>query len=146
VLYGPFWNKAIHDAATVERMVAATPEEGSERMLGILKLMQQETPDMFYHEVPALSSKLRISCCKIRDVLNALANAGYRVSLTHCDNNAFKTNAPLAVIQEIMMQCNSRAGGKFSFEPNELVSGILDRQYHRGKIRSGLKPLSLPKK
>lgn len=146
VLYGPFWNREVHDAAVVERMIANTPEEGNERMVGILRLMQQELPDMFYYEVPTLSSRLRISCCRIRDVLNALANAGYRVSLTHCDNNAFKTNAPLVVVQEVMVQWSSQTSGKFSFEPNELVVRILGQQYYRGKIMSGLKPLSLPKK
>lgn len=144
-LYGPFWNKAVHDAAVLEKMLADTPEDGNERMVGILRLMHQELPDMFYHEMPVLSSKLGISCCKVRDVMNALANEGYRVSLTHCDSNAFKCDAPLRVIQEIMMQRSSGTGGKFSFEPNSLVSRILDQEYHKGKIRSGMKPLSLPK-
>lgn len=145
VLYGPFWNKAVHDAVTLEKMLVDTPENGNERMVGILRLMRQELPDMFHHEMPVLSSKLGISCCKIRDVMNALANEGYRVSLTHCDNNAFKSDAPLGVIQEVMMQRSSGASGRFSFEPNDTVSGIMDQQYHKGKIRSGMKPLSLPK-
>lgn len=145
-LYGPFWNREIHDGGIIDRMLNENEECGNERMVGILRLMKQEIPEMFYYEMPVLSSKFKINCCKLKDVMNALANANYAVSLTHCDNNSFKTNAPFEIIKKVMIQSNSKVTGEFSFEPNEKVTKIFQQNYFKGMIASGLKPLSLPKK
>ena len=145
-LYGPFWNKGIHDKIIISNMLKSIIVEGNERMVGILRLMNQELDDMFYYELPKLCSKLKINSCKLKDIMNCLANAGYRVSLTHCDNNSFKTNAPLTIINKMMLYFfNKRDYENFSFERNSLVDLIFENEYYKGKIASGLKPLSLPK-
>lgn len=143
-LYGPFWNKALHDPKVIKSILENISNE-NERMVGILRLMDQEIPDMFYYEMPEISSVLKTNCCKLRDAMNALANLGFKVSLTHCDNNSFKTNAPISVIKDILISFN-KGENKYSKENNPEVDKILNESYHKGKLASGLRPLSLPKK
>lgn len=145
-LYGPFWIGGIHDKSVIDRMLNDNPPDGNERMIGILRLMKQEIPALFYYEMPVLSSILKLNCCKLRNIMNALANANYQVSLTHCDNNSFKTDAAFDIVKKIMIQANSNQEGEFSFEQNDKVTAIFDQNYFKGMIASGLKPLSLPKK
>ncbi|ELA42777.1 N2,N2-dimethylguanosine tRNA methyltransferase [Vittaforma corneae ATCC 50505] len=145
-LYGPFWNKELHDSQIIDNIISSVSEASNERMIGILKLMRQELPTMFYYEVPKLASFLKINCCKLSDVMTGLANAGHLVSLTHCDNNAFKTNAPIDVIKSLMVELNSKALVSFSLSKNISVDNIFAQNFYKGKIKSGLKPLSLPKK
>lgn len=143
---GPFWNKAIHNTELIERILSTVAEEGNERMVGILRLMQQEIPQMFYYEVPKLASKLKINCCKLKDVLTGLSNNGYAVSLTHCDNNAFKTTANIDVIKRLLIEIEKQEFSEFSLTSNEKVERLFKQIYYKGKLKSGLKPLSLPKK
>ncbi|KAI4292644.1 tRNA (guanine26-N2/guanine27-N2)-dimethyltransferase [Pancytospora philotis] len=145
-LYGPFWNKSLYDRPLIARIIADLPAEGNERMLGILKLMEQEIDDLFYYELSELCSKLKTNSCRLRELMNALVNAGYRASLVHYDNNAIKTSAPLAVINEAMREKAAGTPGKYVFDRNEAVDAIYAQNYYKGKIMSGLKPLALPRK
>lgn len=145
-LYGPFWNKEMHDGQVIDSIISSVSEEGNERMVGLLRLMRQELPTMFYYEIPKLASLLKTNCCKLSDAMTGLANAGYAVSFTHCDNNAFKTNAPADVIKALMVEIDSKAPANFSLSRNAAVDAAFAQNFHRGKIKSGLKPLSLPKK
>lgn len=145
-LYGPFWNKSVHDRGVILAVLAEANTEDNKRMAGILRLMEQEIPDMFYYELPMLCSKLKINSCKLRTLMTALANAGFAVSLVHYDNNAIKTSAPLAVINDAMRAIAAGFPDKYSLEPNEAVEKIFEKAYFKGMIMSGLKPLSLPKK
>lgn len=145
-IYGPFWNKAIHDKSLLENMIQSIDEKGNERMLGILRLMKQEIPDMFYYEMPKLSSHLKVNCCKLKDVLTGLANKNYLVSLTHCDNNAFKTNASIEVVSKLIHEIQAGVFTEFSLETNTEINELFEQDFYKGKIISGLKPLALPKK
>lgn len=144
-LYGPFWTGPIHDRSLIDGILSTVKEEGNERMMGVLRLMKQELPDMFYYEIPKFSSLLKINCCKLKDVMNGLANAGYLVSLTHCDNNSFKSNASTEIIIQLMKEINSKAFIEFSIEENTQVKDIFNVCFYKGKLKSGMGPLSLPK-
>lgn len=145
-LCGPFWNKSSYDKPTIQKIIARTSGGGNERMLGILRLMLQEIDEMFYYELPRLCSKTKINSCKLRELMNGLANAGFSVSLVHYDNNSIKTNAPLSAINEAMREKISGVPGKYDFGSNQEVDTLFQDTYFKGQIMSGLKPLSLPKK
>lgn len=142
-IFGPYWNKEMHDINFVQSMLHNIKEEENERMVGILRLISQEIPDMFFYEMPELASVLKVSCCKLKDIMNALANLGYRVSLTHCDNNSFKSNAPFEVVKRTLIEISSNPHIKIT--ENDNVKKIFEMSFYRGKVKSGLKPLSLPK-
>ncbi|KAM0681599.1 tRNA methyltransferase 1 [Glugoides intestinalis] len=143
---GPFWNREIHDKNLLDTMIKSVNEKENERMLGILRLMKQEIPDMFYYEMPKLSSYLKVNCCKLKDVLTGLANSKYSVSLTHCDNNAFKTNASIEVVTKLILEIQTGVFTVFSLETNNEINELFEQNFYKGKIMSGLKPLALPKK
>jgi len=145
-VYGPFWNKELHSEAVLEKMLSAVREEDNERMVGILRLMAQELPTPFYYEIPECASALKIDCCKLVDVMNGLANAGYKSSLTHCEVNGFKTDAPMAEVVALMREISSKNFVKYTIKSNTAVEEIFAQKFHKGKLKSGLKPLSLPKK
>lgn len=137
-IYGLFWNKAVYDNVIIERMLK-NAQVDNERMIGILRLMKQEINYMFYYELPMLCSKLKVNSCKLRELMNCLANCGYKVSLVYYDNNSIKTNAPLSLINDMIKNRT-----KYNFENNTEVDQIFETQYFKGKIASKLKPLSLP--
>ena len=144
-IFGPFWTGPIHDKPTIEGILQNVKEEGNERMVGILRLMHQEIEDLFYYEIPKISSLLKINCCKLRNVMNGLSNSGYLVSLTHCDNNSFKTNASIDVINELMKEIEAKSFDKYSITENPVVNEIFSVCFYKGKVKSGMGPLSLPK-
>lgn len=144
-LYGPFWTGPIHDRVLVDGILENIIEKENERMVGILRLIRQETEDLFYYEIPKISSLLKINCCKLRDIMNGLSNSGYSCSLTHCDNNSFKTNASIDTIIELMKEIDSKSFFKYSIAENPVVTAIFSNCFYKGKVMSGLGPLSLPK-
>lgn len=144
-IYGPFWVGELHDKSMVEKILLKVKEEGNERMVGILRLISQETNDLFYYEMPKMASLLKINCCKLKEIMNGLSNAGYQVSLTHCDNNSFKTNASVDVIAELMKEIDSKTFVKYSIDENQYVKNIFNVTFYKGKLKSGMGPLSLPK-
>ncbi|NXL01542.1 TRM1 dimethyltransferase, partial [Mesembrinibis cayennensis] len=111
-LGGPMWAEPLHDPAFVERVLAAL--EGSpgrfqteERMRGMLSVITEpqghsgplplllghpKRPFLWFK--PPIPSPLRPR--------SALLHAGYRVSLSHACKNAVKTDAPPAVLWDIM--------------------------------------------
>lgn len=144
-IYGPFWNKSLYDKNLISNILCNIKIEENERITGILKLMKQEIDDMFYYELPLICSSLKINSCKLKEIMYGLSNEGYKVSLTYFDNNSFKTNAPLSLIKRMMLFKIKGGEETFSFLPNKDVDKIFEENYFRGKIASGLKPLSLPK-
>ncbi|KAI5150246.1 tRNA (guanine26-N2/guanine27-N2)-dimethyltransferase [Enteropsectra breve] len=146
LLYGPFWYKNLHDTRFIEKMLQSSSVDGNDRLIGILKLMAQEIDEMFYYSLPELCSKIKVNSCKLRELMNALANEGYRVSLVHYDNNSVKTNAPLSAVNEMLAEKFHRNTSKYNFGENAEVTKLFNEEYHKGKIMSGMKPGALPTK
>lgn len=145
-LYGPFWNKAVCNKELIAKIINNTQVEGNERMIGILKLMHQEIDDIFYYELSQLCSKTKTSGCKLREMMNALTNAGFTASLVHYDNNSIKSNAPLPIINDILLDKASETPSKYNYARNEYVDAIFSEMYYKGKVMSGMGPLALPRK
>lgn len=150
-LCGPFWTSSLYDKPAISRMLQSTEQAENNRLKGILKLMYQEIDSPFYYEMPLLSKALRIDSCKIRELMNALANCGYEVSLVHYCNNAIKTNAPLRIVKEALLEKVRQKSGQhtsaqydYDFTPNQAVEQLFSEEYFKGLLSSGLKPLSLP--
>ncbi len=141
--YGLFWNKCLYNKIIIDKIYnnLEKNEQNNKRLLGIIRLIQQELDVPFYYELPLLCSKAKISSCKIRELMNALANSGYQVSLVYYDNNSIKTNAPLSIIYDLL-----KNNDKYNFENNKHVDIIFSKNYYKGLIASHLKPLSYPTK
>ncbi|KMV65673.1 N2,N2-dimethylguanosine tRNA methyltransferase [Encephalitozoon cuniculi EcunIII-L] len=149
-LCGPFWNGPLHDVKVVQGVLGGM-NGGNKRLLGILRYLEQEIPTMFYYEIPRLCSLLGISTIKQSRLMHALANMGYQVSYTHSELNAIKTNAPIASINKVLIL--SGAGDQermeelgVEFNGNEGVKALESIEFFKGLLKSGMGPLSLPRK
>lgn len=108
---GPMWAGPIHNDKFIDVMLdihkALDPEvyHTIPRIEGMLTLARDELKDVpFYFSPQNLASIVRCSSPPHRKFLSALCNAGYRVSSTHALAGGIKTDAPFAVIWDILKQ------------------------------------------
>ncbi|XP_049666644.1 tRNA (guanine(26)-N(2))-dimethyltransferase isoform X1 [Accipiter gentilis] len=107
-LGGPMWAEPLHDPAFVERVLAALQSspgrfQTEERMQGMLSVVTEELGDVpLYYTLDSLSSTIHCNTPSLLQFRSALLHAGYRVSLSHACKNAVKTDAPPAVLWDIM--------------------------------------------
>jgi len=111
---GPFWSAPIHDLDFVNeilRRLEADPQEGLlphpvptlPRLTGLLTAVSEELPDVpFYTTLSDLCSTMNCKGIPMIDMQSALINAGYRVSNFHKEPMAVKTDAPNAVLWDIL--------------------------------------------
>ena len=60
----------------------------------------EELPDVpFYYQLDRLCSVMKLTVGKFVDFRSAILNAGFRVSISHCNKQAIKTDAPIEVIK-----------------------------------------------
>jgi tRNA (guanine26-N2/guanine27-N2)-dimethyltransferase len=113
---GPVWSEPMHSTDFLSRALQhlATDEskqmyQTHKRIFGLLSVASEELPDVpFFYVVSSLANTLRLSCPPIMPLRSALVNAGYRVSLSHCEPNSLKTNAPPSFIWDMMRAWNMK--------------------------------------
>lgn len=108
---GPMWGGPIHNEKFIDTMLdihkTLDPQvyHTISRMEGMLTLARDELKDVpFYFNPQNLASVVRSSSPPHRKILSAICNAGYRVSSTHALAGGIKTDAPYAVIWDILRQ------------------------------------------
>lgn len=107
-LGGPMWAESIHDLAFVQKVlssVAGNPSRfgTSKRIEGMLSMVTEELEDVpLYYTVDSLSSTIHCNTPALLQFRSALLHAGHRVSLSHACKNAIKTDAPPAVLWDVM--------------------------------------------
>lgn len=136
--YGPFWNKSYCDKNFLKEMFETVDEEKYPRVIGVLRYLQQEIDTMWYYETNQIAKHLKVPNMKLKHILSHLDTLKYEFSLTHCDFDAFKTNAPMDVIFDIY-----KKGEKV--EVTENVHRLLNIEYHKKLLNSKMKPGSLSK-
>lgn len=106
---GPFWSDPIHDQAIVDELLQRVQSPAdiaiptAKRLGGILASMSDELKDVpLYYSLPDLASTAQIGTPTIAEFSSALRNAGYRYSQFHHDPHAVKTDAPNAVVWDII--------------------------------------------
>ncbi|NXD73733.1 TRM1 dimethyltransferase, partial [Eolophus roseicapillus] len=107
-LGGPIWAEPLHDVPFVQRVLAALERsprrfQTQERMQGVLSSIAEELSDVpLYYTLEGLSSTVHCNTPSLLQFSSALLHAGYRVSLSHACRTAVKTDAPPAVLWDIM--------------------------------------------
>jgi len=117
---GPIWSAPIHDPAFTTELLArlgstppkVAPRPGApvgrrwKKLHGVLTAISEECEECgdvpLYYCISALSNTLHCSVPKTVDLFSALRNAGYKVSSSHANAHAIKTNAPNGVIWDIL--------------------------------------------
>jgi len=67
-----------------------------------------------FHSIDNITSVLRIKMPRASEIMSALANEGYKVSLTHTRQGGLKTNAPKSTVWDIFCQIADQRGQKTS--------------------------------
>ncbi|XP_062142036.1 tRNA (guanine(26)-N(2))-dimethyltransferase [Drosophila sulfurigaster albostrigata] len=108
-LGGPIWSAPIHNMQFVEQLLEAvqtTPlkELGTQRrIVGVLSVVQEELPDIpLYYTPDKLCCVLKLEIVPMLKMRSALLHAGYRVSYSHASKNSLKTDAPPAVLWDLL--------------------------------------------
>lgn len=106
---GPIYSDKIHDPEFVKMlMTTATSERGKNlgthnRIVGILSVVQEELHDIpLYYTIDKLCCVLKLEMIPTLKMRSAILHEGYRVSLSHASKNSLKTDAPIAVLWDIL--------------------------------------------
>uniref|UniRef100_A0A1I8G2D3 tRNA (guanine(26)-N(2))-dimethyltransferase n=1 Tax=Macrostomum lignano TaxID=282301 RepID=A0A1I8G2D3_9PLAT len=131
-LAGPMWSDSIHSvdfvrrlvdfvrrqrASTVGEIASETEQPGcfelasSDRLIGLLSVAAEELPDApLFYTLDGLASEAQHTM-PMKVARSALLNAGYRVSISHCEGNAIKTDAPASFLWD-MVRAHYRQSGE----------------------------------
>ncbi|KAL1452933.1 hypothetical protein WDU94_007116 [Cyamophila willieti] len=106
VMAGPIWTGPLHDATFVQQVLDTSESLGlanTRRITGMLAVILEEIKDIpLYYTLTNLCSVLHCEVIPMQDFRSALLHAGYKVSLSHCAKNSFKTNASMTVVWDIL--------------------------------------------
>ncbi|KAJ2796643.1 tRNA methyltransferase 1, partial [Coemansia helicoidea] len=131
-LGGPCWLGPLHNRAFVQRMYDSVSAAGAgvygtqPRMRGMLKVILEELSDVpLHYSLSKLCTAVRMSCPPLVKVNSALLNAGYRVSGSHTAQGSIKTDAPPAVVWDIVRTLVAEAGRSSRIQPESPADRIL---------------------
>ncbi|WWC70346.1 N2,N2-dimethylguanosine tRNA methyltransferase [Kwoniella pini CBS 10737] len=105
-LGGPLWLGPIQDSTFAKRVMNEISAQEKEyktfpRMLGMLSLAAQELPEPFFFTANRIAKSVHMPSLPLNKILSALLNAGYKVSRSHAQAGAIKTNAPRSFLYDI---------------------------------------------
>uniref|UniRef100_UPI00358FD9B3 tRNA (guanine(26)-N(2))-dimethyltransferase-like isoform X2 n=1 Tax=Myxine glutinosa TaxID=7769 RepID=UPI00358FD9B3 len=107
-LGGPIWAESMYDESFIRNILSAVQRNPARfgttsRIIGMITVMTEELNNCpLYYCLDHLSSVVHVNTPSMLQMRSAILNAGYDVSLSHACKNAIKTNAPAAVLWDIM--------------------------------------------
>ncbi|XP_017065531.2 probable tRNA (guanine(26)-N(2))-dimethyltransferase [Drosophila eugracilis] len=114
-LGGPVWSAPIHNPEFVHDLLTAVQETSLQslgtqrRIVGVLSMVQEELHDIpLYYTPDKLCCVLKLEIVPMLKFRSAILHAGYRVSYSHASKNSLKTNAPPAVLWDILRSWSKR--------------------------------------
>ncbi|KTW25646.1 N2,N2-dimethylguanosine tRNA methyltransferase [Pneumocystis carinii B80] len=105
---GPMWSGPLHDKEFVKSALNILESESIDiyetlpRMKKLFLIIEDELVNPFYYSPAHLSKILHCQTPPLKDVVSALINSGYLVSLTHASPGCIKTNASPRILWDIM--------------------------------------------
>lgn len=106
---GPIYSDKIHDPVFVAALMkTVATEKGKKlgtynRIIGILSVVLEELHDIpLYYTIDKLCCVLKLEMIPTLKMRSAILHEGYRVSLSHACKNSLKTDAPIAVLWDIL--------------------------------------------
>nr|XP_016935805.1 probable tRNA (guanine(26)-N(2))-dimethyltransferase [Drosophila suzukii] len=125
-LGGPIWSAPIHNPEFVQdllKTVQETPLQSlgtQRRIVGVLSMVQEELHDVpLYYTPDKLCCVLKLEIVPMLKFRSAILHAGYRVSYSHASKNSLKTDAPPAVLWDILRSWSKR----HPVNPERMISG-----------------------
>lgn len=95
------------------------------KICGMLRALLEELPDTpLYYTLASLTRTLKCQGPKMVTLSNALINAGYRVSNTHCNRSGFKTDAPPEVCAQTLARAHAFHMGYTGIWRRRCMAGV----------------------
>ena len=116
---GPLWSAPIHDHDFVTALLTSLKAgEGAQmssakRLIGMLTSVIEEIPDApLFYQLSHQCGVLHVPVPQMVGVVSALMRQGYRVSRSHTDAGAIKTDAPAKALWDVLRSwANSQGQG-----------------------------------
>ncbi|KAH8283153.1 hypothetical protein KR054_012453, partial [Drosophila jambulina] len=125
-LGGPIWSAPLHNPEFVGDLLKAVQEPPLEslgtqrRIVGVLSMVQEELQDVpLYYTPDKLCCVLKLEIVPMLKFRSAILHAGYRVSYSHASKNSLKTDAPPAVLWDILRSWSKR----HPVNPDRMIPG-----------------------
>lgn len=110
-LGGPLWTERMHDSEFLNllKQELALPETKEEfatfrRIQGMVHMCAEELGEPLFYSRDEMARVLRTKVPGSKEIMSALANDGYKVSLSHTNKCGIKTNAPRSVVWDVFCQ------------------------------------------
>lgn len=100
-LCGPLWTGKLHNQSFLSSIPSTLP---CPRVTSYLKMIRQETGQLFYISIPKLCSNLKLDCIPMVRLCSALLERGHSVCFTHCTENAIKTDCTVSEVAQIIQK------------------------------------------
>ena len=113
---GPLWLGPLHQQETVPLIRALAESKGEQfashkKLIGLLSVVEEELNDVpLFYNLSDLCNVLRSTLPSMHAFRSALIHQGFRVSGFHTEPYAFKTDAPMSVIWDILKCWKKRSG------------------------------------
>lgn len=109
-LSGPLWIGKIQDSDFILSMLNTAPKLNLNTKNNVLKLLKKcheeaNAPPTFY-DLHVICKKLKTSAPPLDSTMNLIEEEGYQVYKTHFNPNGVKTDAPLPLIEKIILNIN----------------------------------------
>ncbi|XP_017115951.1 probable tRNA (guanine(26)-N(2))-dimethyltransferase [Drosophila elegans] len=125
-LGGPIWSAPIHNPEFVQDLLKTVQESSLQslgtqrRIVGVLSMVQEELQDVpLYYTPDKLCCVLKLEIVPMLKFRSAILHAGYRVSYSHASKNSLKTDAPPAVLWDILRSWSKR----HPVNPDRMIAG-----------------------
>jgi len=107
---GPLWCGEIQNHDFIETMMDLAPTLHLNTENKVLRLLEKckgesNAPATFY-DLHTVCRKLKVSAPRMDKIISMLEDEGYLVSKTHYNPNGIKTEAPLDLIEKIILKGN----------------------------------------
>ena len=107
---GPIWSEPMHDPEFVASLLEELKDGGSgselasaRRLTGMLTAVQEELADVpLFNQLSAMCNVLHVPNPQMVAMVSALMRQGYRVSRSHTDASAIKTDAPNKALWDVL--------------------------------------------
>ncbi|XP_029727371.2 tRNA (guanine(26)-N(2))-dimethyltransferase [Aedes albopictus] len=106
---GPIWSAPLYDVDFLKELLVTVEMEQFKklttirRIYGTLSVIREELLDVpLYYTLDRLCGILKLESIPMMKLRSALLHAGYRVSYSHASKTSIKTDAPVAVLWDIL--------------------------------------------
>lgn len=132
IVGGPFWSAPIHDTAFVQGVLQEIEDgeyQAQAKLRSLLTLALEELADVpLYYNLHDLAKLLKTQAPPQDTFRSALVNAGYRVSSTHANPLAVKTDAPPAVVWDVMRAWVKKQGKEKQYVEGSAAEAIMGKE------------------